>query len=82
MSKQSKTTFLVSFFLRSRIHVDRYEWYAFPRLKKVQGKKKRDTAARDAVQAAITQTAEREIENKSSKEATDLLSGKDEDGIF
>jgi len=51
-------------------------------LKKVQGKKKRDTAARDAAKAAITETAEQEVESEGSKEATDLLSSKDEDVIF
>ena len=64
------------------IILTRHEPYAFPRLKKVQGKKKRDTAARDAAQAAITETAEQEVESEASKEATDLLSSKDEDVIF
>jgi len=46
-------------------------------LKKVQGKKKRDTAARDAAQSALETTIEQEAEV-----TTDLLRSKDEDIIF
>ena len=64
------------------IVITRLEPHAFPRLKKVQGKKKRDTAAKDAAQASITETVEQEVESEGSKEPTDLLSSKDEDVIF
>ena len=48
------------------------------RLKKVQGKKKRDTAARDAARSVIEETtAEREPEI-----TPDMLRSKDEDIIF
>ncbi len=65
------------------------------RLKKVQGKKKRDTAARDAEkQAQVEIQAEADKQDKATfaveevdpsfegSAATDLLSGKDEDIIF
>lgn len=52
------------------------------RLKKVQGKKKRDTAARDAVQAALAETADQEIDYDEGEQASNLLSSKDQDVIF
>jgi V-type H+-transporting ATPase subunit D len=50
----------------------------FPRLKKVQGKKKRDTAAREA-EAGLTAPPEFEDFGEGSG---DLLSSKDADVIF
>jgi V-type H+-transporting ATPase subunit D len=60
------------------------------RLKKVQGKKKRDTAIRDAEKQAqidketteVQQTQSGANESSTDETATDLLSGKDEDIIF
>jgi len=53
-------------------------------LKKVQGKKKRDTAARDAAQkAAELPSPVNEIsEVQDEEESVDLLSSKDSDVIF
>jgi V-type H+-transporting ATPase subunit D len=51
----------------------------FPRLKKVQGKKKRDTAAREA-EAGLT--APPEFEDFGGEGSGDLLSSKDADVIF
>jgi V-type H+-transporting ATPase subunit D len=57
---------------------------AFLRLKKVQGKKKRDTAARDAEAAALSERTPPEFEEFGGDgEGTgDLLSSKDADVIF
>jgi V-type H+-transporting ATPase subunit D len=58
------------------------------RLKKVQGKKKRDTAAADAArqdaQKAIQDTETADVQPKDTAEgtSTDLLGTKDEDVIF
>ncbi|KAJ6597021.1 ATP synthase subunit D-domain-containing protein [Mycena vulgaris] len=59
--------------------MDREEFF---RLKKVQGKKKRDTAARDAEAAAIAETTPPEFEDFGDNGPGDLLSSKDEDIIF
>jgi len=66
--------------------MDREEFF---RLKKVQGKKKRDTAARDAEKQALadmqdkaTLAIEEADPSFEGAAATDLLSGKDEDIIF
>jgi V-type H+-transporting ATPase subunit D len=48
------------------------------RLKKVQGKKKRDTAARDAAQSAMEETTT----EQEAEITTDMLRSKDEDIIF
>jgi V-type H+-transporting ATPase subunit D len=55
--------------------MDREEFF---RLKKVQGKKKRDTAAREAVQSASQET----IAEQEEEVATDMLRSKDQDIIF
>lgn len=54
------------------------------RLKKVQGKKKRDTAAREAAQALIEPAATEEPFDAgvAAEGSTDLLSSKDDDVIF
>jgi V-type H+-transporting ATPase subunit D len=54
------------------------------RLKKVQGKKKRDTAARDAAQkvAEPPSTVDQSLEAQGEAESVDLLSSKDADVIF
>lgn len=56
------------------------------RLKKVQGKKKRDTAARqieaDAQAAKDNAPSVTDYEEYDEEAATDLLSGKDSDVIF
>jgi V-type H+-transporting ATPase subunit D len=54
------------------------------RLKKVQGKKKRDTAARDAALALVEPPAEKSFDAAVTGEegSTDLLSSKDDDVIF
>jgi V-type H+-transporting ATPase subunit D len=53
------------------------------RLKKVQGKKKRDTAARDAAQQALGELASQEDHDERGAEGGgNLLSSKDEDVIF
>ena len=56
----------------------------FGRLKKVQGKKKRDTAAREAAQALIEPAAYEEPFDAgvAGEGSTDLLSSKDDDVIF
>lgn len=62
----------------------------FCRLKKVQGKKKRDTAARDAIQASEKQDsgdAEEAVKTlipsiTEDEAAVDLLANKDTDVIF
>jgi V-type H+-transporting ATPase subunit D len=64
----------------------------FCRLKKVQGKKKRDTAARDALQAskeqdssdiqAVSKTAKPSAADDTQDAAVDLLADKDVDVIF
>jgi hypothetical protein len=53
---------------------------AWDRLKKVQGKKKRDTAARDAAQQALGESADQADYDQAGE--GDLLSSKDEDVIF
>jgi len=54
------------------------------RLKKVQGKKKRDTAARDAAQKALElpSAVDQRLEIQDEGESVDLLSSKDTDVIF
>lgn len=54
------------------------------RLKKVQGKKKRDTAARDAAQKAVEppSSIDQTLELQDEGESVDLLSSKDTDVIF
>jgi len=61
--------------------MDREEFF---RLKKVQGKKKRDTAARAAAQALVEPSAAEESFDAAVTEegSTDLLSSKDDDVIF
>jgi len=61
--------------------MDREEFF---RLKKVQGKKKRDTAARDAAQKALEppSTVDQLFEAQDGVESVDLLSSKDADVIF
>ncbi|KAF8969833.1 ATP synthase subunit D-domain-containing protein [Flammula alnicola] len=66
--------------------MDREEFF---RLKKVQGKKKRDTAARDAAQQAdaahqaqIHSAVDLSLDGGGEEGSADLLSGKDEDVIF
>lgn len=59
--------------------------FTFPlfRLKKVQGKKKRDTAIRDLEQVAKRKAAEAEGNLgafDSAADGQDLVSGRDEDG--
>lgn len=51
------------------------------RLKKVQGKKKRDTVARDAA-AAAAGAPDAVAEFEEGEGSSDLLSSKDEDVIF
>jgi len=60
--------------------MDREEFF---RLKKVQGKKKRDAAAREAALALVV-PVEESVDRAATEEevSTDLLSGKDEDVIF
>jgi V-type H+-transporting ATPase subunit D len=54
------------------------------RLKKVQGKKKRDAAAADVARAAIdaAETADAQPEDEGGVTTGDLLNDKDEDVIF
>jgi V-type H+-transporting ATPase subunit D len=55
------------------------------RLKKVQGKKKRDVAAREAALALIKSSATEEsfdVASTGEEGSTDLLSSKDDDVIF
>ena len=55
------------------------------RLKKVQGKKKRDATARDAAQALVEASAPEEtfdVAVTGEEVSTDLLSSKDDDVIF
>lgn len=56
------------------------------RLKKVQAKKKRDTAAREAAQALVEQSVEQSATDDTAvsrgEGSTDLLSSKDDDVIF
>lgn len=53
------------------------------RLKKVQGKKKRDTAARDAAQLALKESKpDHKIDNNEDEAMSNFLSSKDEDVIF
>ena len=56
------------------------------RLKKVQAKKKRDTAAREAAQALVQQSVEQSATDDTAvsrgEGSTDLLSSKDDDVIF
>lgn len=55
------------------------------RLKKVQGKKKRDAAARDAALALVEPSAAEEsidVAVTEEEASTDFLSGKDDDVIF
>lgn len=58
--------------------MDREEFF---RLKKVQGKKKRDTAARDAESSAKDQVLQ-EVDDEEGERAVNLLSSKDDDVIF
>jgi V-type H+-transporting ATPase subunit D len=53
-------------------------------LKKVQGKKKRDTAARDAAQKAaeLPSPVDQTLEIQDEGDSVDLLSSKDTDVIF
>jgi len=62
--------------------MDREEFF---RLKKVQGKKKRDAAAREAALALVEQSATKEsidAVDTGEERSTDLLSSKDNDVIF
>jgi V-type H+-transporting ATPase subunit D len=55
----------------------------FFRLKKVQGKKKRDTAARDAAQLALSESnPENAVDENDEETTSNFLSNKDEDVIF
>ncbi|KAG6918129.1 hypothetical protein DXG01_016318 [Tephrocybe rancida] len=59
--------------------MDREEFF---RLKKVQGKKKRDTAARDAAQTLAAETEIQDSVDGEGELSSNLLSSKDEDVIF
>ena len=65
------------------LHLRKWSDVDMYRLKKVQGKKKRDTAARQAAQEQNEQASTAVDSSLDDTEGTgDLLSSKDEDVIF
>ncbi|KAJ3796392.1 ATP synthase subunit D-domain-containing protein [Lentinula aff. detonsa] len=70
----------IKYILSELDEMDREEFF---RLKKVQGKKKRDNAARQLEQESVSEEAQASaVEGEQDEQAVDLLSSKDSDVIF
>ncbi|KAJ3744826.1 ATP synthase subunit D-domain-containing protein [Lentinula detonsa] len=70
----------IKYILSELDEMDREEFF---RLKKVQGKKKRDNAARQLEQELVSEEAQASaVEGEQDEQAVDLLSSKDSDVIF
>ncbi|KAJ3732314.1 ATP synthase subunit D-domain-containing protein [Lentinula guzmanii] len=70
----------IKYILSELDEMDREEFF---RLKKVQGKKKRDNAARQLEQELVSEEAQASaVEREQDEQAVDLLSSKDSDVIF